>query len=408
MESRRIQQLPTPARKDKYAIVNSHILSDIPAELASWSSQSVLIVASASINNNHSIVRDLKAKLGPIVKDEKLGVASHSPYQDVIDIGRRIDAIQADAVVCIGGCSYSDACKIACLLSATLARPFTEADMEGLVDQDKGVTPAETLVAARTKLILVPTTLSASEWNAISSASNSRGKKQHFGSLDTGAADLICLDPALAATAPDTVWLASGVRGIDHCVEVRCNTEITGPGADLTESGLRELLRGLSAYKEAKAQGEAGREKLLKGISDCQLGVRDAMTAMLVHGWRINGPSHAIGHQLGSVAGVMHGMTSCVMLAPVLKHTENRVPGPQKVLLGIFNEVLGWNETALGDAVRRFVKLLGLPTTLSEVGVTDEKTIEKVAEHTLTDIWGGGERGLNSKEEVMGILNMVR
>ncbi|KAF2234154.1 Dehydroquinate synthase-like protein [Viridothelium virens] len=407
MESKRVQQLPTPSRTDHYAIINSHVLSDIPAELASWSSQSVLIVASAALNSNHSIIRDLKAKLGPIVKDEKLGVGSHTPYEDVIDISRRIHAIHADTVVCIGSCSYSDACKTACLLCASLPTPFTEADMEALVDQEKGLTPPEKLQLLRTKLILVPTTLSASEWNAVSSATNSRGKKQHFGSLEVGAPDLICLDPDVAATTPEAVWLPSGVRGIDHCVEVRCNVGCTGAAAELTERGLRELLGGLSAYKSAKEQGEAGRERLLKGITDCQLGVRDAMTAMLVHGWRV-GISHAIGHQLGSVAGVMHGVTSCVMLAPVLKHTETWNPEAQKILLDIFNEVLGWNETTLGEAMRKFVKMLGLPTTLSEVGVTDEKTIETVAEYTLTDVWGGEKRLLNSKEEVMEILNMVR
>ena len=408
MESRRIQQLPITSRAGYDAIINSHILSDIPTELASWSSQSVLIVASASLDRNHSVIRDLAAKLGPLVKDTKLGVGSHSPYQDVIDIGRRINSVNADAVVCVGSCSYSDACKIACLLSATLPFPFTEADIEALIDQEAGLTIPEKLVAPRTKLIVVPTTLSASEWNAISSATNSHGKKQHFGTFELGAANLVCLDPDVASTAPDSVWLPSGVRAIDHCVEIRCSaTGCTPEAAELTERGLRELLKGLSVYKISREQGESEKEKLLKGITACQLGVRDAMIAMLVHGSRM-GISHAIGHQLGSVAGVTHGVTSCLMLAPVLKYTESWTPEAQKILLGIFNEELGWNEKSLEEAMTKFVKMLGLPTTLTEVGVTDEKTIEKVAEYTLTDVWGKGKRLLTRKEEVMEILNMVR
>ena len=407
MESKRIQQLPTSDRTNNYAIVNSHLLSDIPAQLASWSSKSVLVVASASVNQNFSIIRDLKDKLGAIVKDEKIGVGSHTPYKDVIDIAHRVHAINADAVVCIGGCSYSDACKTACLLSASLTAGFSEADMEAIVDQEKGITDPRKLKAPTTKVILVPTTLSASEWNAISSATNAQGKKQHFGTWTIGAPELICLDPEVAATAPETVWLASGVRAVDHCVEVRCNSECTPDAAKYSERGLRELLKGLSTYKSAVTAGEKGGKELLKGISDCQLGSRDAITPVLVH--RVGcGASHAIGHQLGGVAGVMHGMTSAVMLAPVLKYTESWNPEAQKVLLGIFNEELGWKEKILGEAMTRFVKMLGLPTTLSEVGVTDEKMIETIAEHTLTDVWGGQKRLLNTKGEVMEILNMVR
>ena len=73
------------------------------------------------------------------------------------------------------------------------------------------------------RLILVPTSLSASEWNAVSSATNSHGKKQHFGSWDEGQADLILLDPDVASTSPEVLWLSSGVRCVDHFVETACN-----------------------------------------------------------------------------------------------------------------------------------------------------------------------------------------
>lgn len=55
----------------------------------------------------------------------------------------------------------------------------------------------------------------------------------------------------------------------------------------------------------------------------------------------------------------------------------------------MFNETLGWEETQAGDAVARFVALLGLPHTLTEVGVTNEQQIQKIAANTLSDVLAG-------------------
>lgn len=190
------------------------------------------------------------------------------------------------------------------------------------------------------------------------------------------------------------------------------------------ESGLRSLLKGLLEYKIAKGKSAArlaseadvaavygGAETfdsglLRRGISDCQWGARDAMMGILV--WRIPmGASHAIGHQLGSVAGVMHGVTSCVCLAPVLRFTKGRNPEAQERVVRIFKEVLGYGEMEAGDCVERFVKRMGLPTRLSEVGVKEDRQVEEIAEKTMTDVWGGGKRQLEY-DEIMEILNEVR
>jgi alcohol dehydrogenase class IV len=169
--------------------------------------------------------------------------------------------------------------------------------------------------------------------------------------------------------------------------------------------GLRGLLRGLPAYKENKPKGN--HDELLAGITECQYGARGAMCGYLIPIFTF-GPSHAIGHQLGSVGGVAHGVTSCICLAPVLRYTHDRNPEAQQQVLEIFNSVLGWKEHNAGDAVEKFVNLLGLPTTLSQVGVTEETDIESIAEKTLTDILAAFPGQLQTKEEVIKVLKMVR
>ena len=52
------------------------------------------------------------------------------------------------------------------------------------------------------------------------------------------------------------------------------------------------------------------------------------------------GGGHAISHQLGSAAGVMHGVTSCVCLTTVLRFTNDRNPEAQRRVVTIFDVTL--------------------------------------------------------------------
>jgi alcohol dehydrogenase class IV len=94
-------------------------------------------------------------------------------------------------------------------------------------------------------------------------------------------------------------------------------------------------------------------------------------------------------------------------LAPVLRFTRGRNLEAQERVVRIFREVMGYQEMEAGDCVERFVKRMGLPTRLSEVGVTDDKQVEEIAERTMTDVWVGGKRQMEF-DEIMEILNAVR
>ena len=124
-------------------------------------------------------------------------------------------------------------------------------------------------------------------------------------------------------------------------------------------------------------------------------------------------PSLAIGHQLGSICGIMHGVTSCIMLAPVLRYTaehNDKQKEVQAMVLKIWNKYLKTDEKSLADAVENFVKMLDLPHMLKEVGVTNDEDIEKVAESTLTDVFHIEDHKylVGNKDQVLMILNMAR
>ncbi|RAH57766.1 maleylacetate reductase [Aspergillus piperis CBS 112811] len=407
----RIKQLDLDGREGHDAIFEASYLDDIPAALEAWGASHILLVVSTTLDTNTSMIRDLEARLSDCVLQKKTGVGSHSPYRDIMDIAHTIQSQGIQAVISIGSGSYSDACKIAVMLSATLPAGFGTDDMEALVDQVYGLAGPDGIKAPTTKLICVPTSLSAGEWNHYASGTNAQGKKQHFVHPE-GSPSLILMDPRIASTMPSHLWLASGVRAVDHFVETLCNPECHEEATEHIKKALPILIRGLKDYHTGQEKHDE--EELLKGISECQRGSRDALLPFIQ--WKIPmGPSHAIGHQLttnhrtsaqqGSVAGVQHG--NCIILPATLRYTKPQTAAAQEIILDIFNSVLGFQETEAADAMLRFVQLLGMPSRLSEVNVTSDEQLHKIADMTLTDVLA--EKGnLPDRAGVLQILELAR
>lgn len=105
-----------------------------------------------------------------------IGAGSYSPYADIIDIAHRLQSDDIDAVMSIGQA------RILCMQDRSHAQRnskpgLSETDMEALVDQKQGLAGDAKLRAPTTKLICVPTSLSAGEWNSYASGTNSHGEK---------------------------------------------------------------------------------------------------------------------------------------------------------------------------------------------------------------------------------------
>jgi alcohol dehydrogenase class IV len=94
-------------------------------------------------------------------------------------------------------------------------------------------------------------------------------------------------------------------------------------------------------------------------------------------------------------------------LSPVLRYTAPSREEAQDEIVKTFNAALGWHEKQAADCMEKFAKLLGLPTRLSEVGVTTDKQIEDIARLTMTDAWGGEGPQLE-EQEIVKILNLAR
>jgi maleylacetate reductase len=131
---------------------------------------------------------------------------------------------------------------------------------------------------------------------------------------------------------------------------------------------------------------------------DCQLAVWLAMAGRQAGAQM--GASHAIGHVLGGSCDVPHGYTSCVMLSPVLRYNRSVNATRQKLVA----EAMGFPGADAADVIASFVKDLGLPGRLSEVGVKHDQ-FAMIADHAMHDSWmHSNPRKITSVEQVYEIL----
>ncbi|KAJ2972254.1 hypothetical protein NUW58_g9224 [Xylaria curta] len=130
------------------------------------------------------------------------------------------------------------------------------------------------------------------------------------------------------------------------------------------------------------------------------------------------GASHGIGHQLGPV-GVGHGETSCILNPAVCKYnyTKKANVARQDAIVellwanaqaaSLFEERGLKRESAdLGDLMDAVIRGLGLPRTLGEFGIGEDK-LDGIAEHSLHDRWVKTNPAYLDKEGVLEILRMV-
>jgi len=357
----------------------------------------VLILASKSLNENTNEISKIESVLGRRHAVTVDGIQPHAPRADVIMVANAIRAANADLVLTVGGGSVTDAGKIAALLVKHNVTDATqmEALRISMTETGEMVNPLDNMANAGPDIatICIPTTLSGGEFNPLSGSTDEvSGHKQAYMHRDM-APKAIILDPAITVHTPEWLWLSTGVRSVDHCVETLAS-HLSNDFADgLAANALRMLAEGL---KRMKANPED-----LDARLKCQMGAWQSMVPII--GGVPMGASHAIGHILGGACNVPHGYTSCVMSPYVLEWNKSHNESRQVRI----REALGAGEKTASEALDELIRLLGMPRTLAEVGVSEDK-FDMVANLTLEDIWGRtNPKPIENANSIKEILKMA-
>jgi alcohol dehydrogenase class IV len=223
-------------------------------------------------------------------------------------------------------------------------------------------------------VVLIPTTLSGGEFNALSGATDKIANVKQGYMHPAMTARAIIIDPAVTVYTPEWIWFSTGVRALDHCFETLGSLNSNDYWDGMAMNGLRLLSKGLLACKS--------NYKDLTARQQCQMGAWCSMVA-IVAGLPM-GISHATGHALGGSFNVPHGYTSCVM-APAALEFNADVNGDRQALISL---ALGEPKVAAHTLADRLISALEQPRTLRQVGLA-EKDLDPLAGYVLQDIWCG-------------------
>ncbi|KAI9731795.1 MAG: hypothetical protein M1834_004584 [Cirrosporium novae-zelandiae] len=378
----------------------------------------VYIISSGSLARKTDALKNLKQALGDKVVGTRVGLESHSLWSEILEVTRDAKEAKADILVTLGAGTLTDSSKIITLVEKL--DPVNEA----ISNDVSSIDDIESLSGDATKkrghvneptipVISIPTSLSGGEYSNFAGGTDDRTHRKHmFGGPIKGPA-LVILDAELSTTTPEWVWLSTGIRSVDHCVEALCSTKGTPQSDARARDGLRKLVPALLATKHDPQALEPRRQ--------AQMAVMDAMKAVSSGYGNIMGGSHGIGHQLGPL-GVGHGETSCILLPAVCKYNLHHGDETARKRQDAVRELL-WEDgetkavlqrrgldeckADLGDVLDAVVKELGMPRSLKDVKVGRDK-LDQLAENSLHDPWcADNPVPLKEKSQVLEILEMA-
>jgi len=325
------------------------------------------LMVSGTLNRQTDEIDRIRKALGPRYAGTFDAMPPHTPREAVIAATNQARAADADLIVTVGGGSITDGAKAVQLCLAN-----DVGTVEG-IDQIRAVKAvAPPMTAPRVRQISVPTTIAGGEFSAIAGVTDARTKVKEMLRHELVVPRAAILDPAITMHTPEWLWLSTGIRAVDHCVEGICSHE-AHPYADA------QALKALSMLAEGLPRVKAdGRD--LDARMDCQIGTWLSM-GPLASGVPM-GASHGVGYVLGAEFGVPHGYTSCVMLPYVMRWNKPTNAERQALV----SAAMGHAGEDASDVLDNFIRGLGMPRSLGEIKVGPEH-FDRIAEQAMATPW---------------------
>jgi alcohol dehydrogenase class IV len=366
----------------------------VAEEARRYEAERVFLMVSGTLNRATDEIAKVRRALGNRCAGVFDHMPPHTPRHAVIEAAAMAREAGADLIATIGGGSVTDGAKAVQLCLANDIRTAEALDDYRPVAGPGGALgPPPHCKAPTVRQITVPTTLSAGEFSAISGITDERRKVKELFRHPLVIPRAVMLDPAITVHTPEWLWLSTGIRAVDHCVEGICSAE-ANPFADAQAlHGLSLLTRGLPRVKADPGDIEAR--------LDCQIGSWLSM-GPLASGVPM-GASHGIGYVLGAVFDIPHGHTSCIMLPAVMRWNKP-VNADRQALVAA---AMGHAGEDTGDVLDAFIAGLGMPRSLGAVKIGPD-SFDRMAEQAMSTPWvPRNPRPINGPAQVREILELA-
>ncbi len=266
-----------------------------------------------------------------------------------------------DAIIGIGGGSPIDLAKAVSLL-ATHPGPLERyaAIAGGL----------PSITDAKPPVFAVPTTAgTGSEVGRAALITLEDGRKLGFISPHMIPKAAIC-DPDLTLGLPPRLTAATGMDAVTHCIETFISPRFNPPADAIALDGLARAMRSIRRATECGSDAAARTEMMLAALEG-------GMTFQ-----KGLGAVHGLSHPLGGLKlRLHHGTLNAILLPHVLRFN---LPVIRDKLPKLRDAMRLDADADLADAMQRLTRELGMPTTLSALGLGREH-LDGIAEAAVRD-----------------------
>ena len=317
------------------------------------------------------------------------GIVPNPTIQNVKDGLAFVKEAQADCIIAIGGGSPIDTAKAIAII-ATNPEFSDVISLEGVADTKHPCLP----------ILAVPTTSGTAAEVTINYVITDEENHRKFVCVDPHDIPLVAfVDSDMMMGMPKSLAAATGMDAMTHAIEgfiTKGAWEMTDmlhiKAIEIIGRSLRDSVNGDQAGREAMALGQyiAG-----MGFSNVGLG--------LVHG---------MAHPLSAWYNIPHGVACASLLPTIMKYNKD-FTGEKYREIAIVLGIEGADTMSLEDvrdaacqAIDQLSKDVGIPATISELGVKEED-IPAIAKDALNDVCTPGNPRDTTLEEIIELYSSL-
>lgn len=317
------------------------------------------------------------------------GIVPNPTIQNVKDGLAFVKEAQADCIIAIGGGSPIDTAKAIAII-ATNPEFSDVISLEGVADTKHPCLP----------ILAVPTTSGTAAEVTINYVITDEENHRKFVCVDPHDIPLVAfVDSDMMMGMPKSLAAATGMDAMTHAIEgfiTKGAWEMTDmlhiKAIEIIGRSLRDSVNGDQAGREAMALGQyiAG-----MGFSNVGLG--------LVHG---------MAHPLSAWYNIPHGLACASLLPTIMKYNKD-FTGEKYREIAIVLGIEGADTMSLEDvrdaacqAIDQLSKDVGIPATISELGVKEED-IPAIAKDALNDVCTPGNPRDTTLEEIIELYRSL-
>lgn len=297
---------------------------------------------------------------------------------------------EADFIIAIGGGSSMDTAKGIGIICNN--PEFSDViSLEGVADTKKKTVP----------IIALPTTAGTAAETTINYVIIDEEKQKKMVCVDPNDIPAVAIiDAELMYSLPKSLTAATGMDAMTHAIEGLI-TKGAWELSDMFEIKAIEMIHKYLPIAVNEPTNPVGRDGM--AVAQYVAGMAFSNVGL--------GVDHGMAHPLSALHDIPHGV-ACAMLLPTVMKFNAPAALPKYVdiakALGVYKDGMTQQEAA--DAacteIDNLSRLVGIPTHLSELGIT-EKDIDALADQAIIDVCTPGNPREVTRDDIVALYKQI-